>query len=41
MEFWKSFEIDDLENMKFCEMIMNQYILKKKHQESIMDNKIK
>ena len=31
MEFWKSFEIDDLENIEFCEMIMKRYIIKKKH----------
>jgi N-acylneuraminate cytidylyltransferase len=31
MEFWKSFEIDDPENIEFCEMIMKHYIIKKKH----------
>jgi len=31
MEFWKSFEIDDLENIEFCELIMKHYLIKKKH----------
>jgi CMP-N,N'-diacetyllegionaminic acid synthase len=31
MEFWKSFEIDDLKNVKFCEMIMRHYLLNNKH----------
>jgi N-acylneuraminate cytidylyltransferase len=30
MEFWKSFEIDSMENVEFCENIMKHYILKKK-----------
>ena len=31
MEFWKSFEIDDLDNIEFCEIIMKHYLIKKKH----------
>jgi len=30
MEFWKSFEIDSIENVEFCENIMKHYLLKKK-----------
>ena len=28
-EFWKSFEIDSIENLKFSEIIMKNYLLKK------------
>ena len=28
MEFWKSFEIDDYEDLEFCEIIMKHYLLK-------------
>ena len=31
MEFWKSFEIDDYEDIEFCELLMKHYLLKKKH----------
>ena len=27
-EFWKSFEIDSIENLKFSEIIMKNYLLK-------------
>ena len=29
MEFWKSFEIDSFESWKFCEILMQNYLLKK------------
>ena len=28
MEFWKSFEIDDIEDVEFCKIIMEHYLLK-------------
>lgn len=27
MEFWKTFEIDSIEDLEFCEMLMNKYLL--------------
>ena len=32
MEFWKSFEIDSIENLKFCETIMKNYLLKNNYE---------
>jgi N-acylneuraminate cytidylyltransferase len=28
-EFWKSFEIDSIKSLKFCEILMKNYLLKK------------
>ena len=28
MEFWKSFEIDDIEDVEFCKIIMDHYLLR-------------
>jgi len=30
MEFWKSFELDEINDIKFCEIIMKHYILDSK-----------
>lgn len=30
MEFWKSFEIDEKNDIEFCETLMNHYLLKKR-----------
>ena len=30
MEFWKSFEIDNKNDIKFCETLMNRYLLKQR-----------
>ena len=30
MEFWKMFEIDEIDDLRFCSMIMREYLLKKK-----------
>lgn len=32
MEFWKSFEIDDYEDLKFCELIMKNYLLNSRNE---------
>ena len=29
LDFWKSFEINELKDIEFCEIIMNHYLLKK------------
>ena len=30
MKFWKAFEIDDLDDWEFCELVMQKYVLEGK-----------